>query len=545
MYCHIERFAILCGFLPLIIGCKTIRQEQVEKTKKPNILIFFTDDNDFSYWGFGGGPLLSPKIDQLAKEGVTAQQFYANSSVCAPSRYTLHTGKYAGRCQSPSFREDFPITKPYNIVWNTPLEAEVGDQSIGKYFQQEGYQTGLVGKWHLGFEMENYGLKASDNPFDAAVDKVLKKMQEDVEARVRSVGFDYAASIIPVNNDYHPVEALRVHNLEWLAQGANKFLDQQTASEDPFMLMVNITTHHGPCHVASLNSDVRLTSAGVVEGLDGLMTSREEIANQIKSKGMELNFRTVGTRWTDAMVGAVLQKLEDSGQADNTIVIFTTDHNRYDGKGTVYQGGVHIPFIIKYPGVLAADSQSSQVFSMVDVMPTLLDAVGATPPENIDGKSIWPQLTKKSANIERSVYLEMGYARGLLKGNKKYITFRYPEDLLQKMKNNEVTEAFDYKGSLQDTPEVVRYGHYFDSEQFYLIDEDNQESKNRIQDPEHQEEIKAMKAELTTMLSSFENPYPIDRPIDHFLLSKTYQQMKDSAKSLKMDQYYWYREMCY
>ncbi|NJM94811.1 MAG: hypothetical protein HC842_09230 [Cytophagales bacterium] len=108
--------------------------------------------------------------------------------------------------------------------------------------------------------------------------------------------------------------------------------------------MVNITTHHGPCHQESIRSDIRLTQAGLVEGLDGYMAPRDSVLRRITDKGLPADFKTIGTAWTDELVGAVLGKLSAVGRESNTAVIFTTDHNRYDGKATNYQGGVHIPF---------------------------------------------------------------------------------------------------------------------------------------------------------------------------------------------------------
>lgn len=126
----------------LISGCN----QQAEKTKshdkdKPNIIMFFTDDNAFWYWGFGGGPKLSPTIDQLAVDGVECTQFYATSSVCTPSRYSLQTGKYAGRCQSQSFLSDFPSSVPYNITWNTFL-SDSEEKTMGK--RRKGKPAGKI-----------------------------------------------------------------------------------------------------------------------------------------------------------------------------------------------------------------------------------------------------------------------------------------------------------------------------------------------------------------------------------------------------------------
>jgi arylsulfatase A-like enzyme len=541
----------ISGALALTAGLTSCRQEAPEKKvredKRPNIVLFFTDDNDFSYWGFGGGPDLSPNIDEIVAEGVMATQFYCTAPVCTPSRYSLHTGKFAGRCLDEEFIQSFPENEPYNIIWNTYLDAEK-EFTLGEMLQGAGYTTGFVGKWHLGFDRSPFQLPEDADITDPEVDKVLKNYQAAVIEHVKKTGFDYAASIVPQNNDDNFIEALQYHNLEWYAKGAIDFLKENENSEKPFFLIVNITTHHGPCHIESINSDIRITQAGLVEGLDKVMPPRSSISERIMEKGYPLDFKTAGTLWTDDCVGTILDHLDENNFSDNTAIVFTTDHNRYDGKATCYQGGVHIPFGMKWPGVIKPGTKTNKRISLQDLMPTFAEMTGAKIPDDVQIDGINKlEFLKKSKNIRKDdepLFFEFGYSRAVLSGKYKYIAFRLPEELLNNMKNGSVTESYTLKGRLQDEPSVLRYPYYFDADQLYDIEADPGEQHNLAYDEEYSGILKQMQETLENFTGTFRNTFIIENP-DPFYLSPEYRKLNEAARDIDMEQYYWYRKGCY
>ncbi|MGC9342528.1 MAG: sulfatase family protein [Bacteroidales bacterium] len=541
----------LAGFLLLSSGmtsCKNTEEEQtVRKDDRPNIVMFFTDDNDFSYWGFGGGPDLSPTIDQIVNEGIEATQFYCSAPVCTPSRYSLHTGRFAGRCEDEEFIQSFPEDQPYNIIWNTFLDSEK-EYTLGEMLQNAGYTTGFVGKWHLGFDRSEFQLPKDADVFDPKVDSVLKAYQAAIANHIKQAGFDYAASIVPQNNDDNFIDALQYHNLEWYAKGAIDFLEMNKNSEKPLFLIVNITTHHGPCHIESINSDIRITQAGIVEGLDKVMAPRESIQERIMEKGYPFNFKTAGTVWTDDCVEAVVNKLEKNNLENSSAVIFTTDHNRYDGKATCYQGGVHIPFGMKWPGVIKAGTKTNKRMSIQDLMPTFAAMVETSIPDSIkiDGLNRLEYL-KKSKNVrndDETLFFEFGYSRAVLSGKYKYIAFRLPDELVENMKNGIVEESYTLKGMLQDEPSVLRYPYYFDADQLYDLEVDPEEQHNLAYDLEYEGILKQMRERLKNYTESFRNPFPVDNP-DPFYRSGEYQKLNEEARDINMEQYYWYRKGCY
>jgi arylsulfatase A-like enzyme len=546
MKSYFKNFMIF-GMLAMVLGCANPgNNEQSPGSKKPNVLIFLTDDNAFEYWGFGGGPKLSPTIDQIAADGVRLTEYYVSSSVCTPSRYTMHTGKYAGRCLDDSFQEEFPDDVPYSVTWNTFLDSDK-ETTLGELLQKNGYSTGFVGKWHMsGHGGTGYGFKPDDDPADPEVDEKLKAYQQDVIEYIKSTGYDYAASITPYNNDWHKVDAVNVHNLEWYAKGAMDYIEMQKNSDEPFFLIVNITTHHGPCHRESLKADVNLTQAGYVDGLENIMPPRESVFERIKEKGYPVDFKTTGSLWTDDCVNAVLSKLEAAGMENNTAVVFTSDHNRFDGKATCYQGGVHTPYVMKLPGVIPEGDVCNERIQNIDILPTVLGIAGSEVPDDvkIDGENKWPEIKGEKLNTDRELYFEFGYTRSIMVGDYKYIAFRLPDDLLQNVKNGEVDRMYSIQGMIRDEVAAWRYPHFYEAEQLYNLRIDPGEQTNLAYDPQYKDKLNELKERLRAKLATFDNPFPLDNP-DPFYFTEKYDRLCEKARDFDMSDHYWYTKQCY
>jgi len=517
------------------------------KPGRPNVIMFLTDDNAFEFWGFSGGPNLSPNIDRIAHEGVTCTQFYCASTVCTPSRYSLQTGKYAGRCREKSFLTEYPASRPYCIKWNTFLDP-AKDFTLGNAFRSGGYRTGFVGKWHLTADENAVQFDPDDDPADPRVARKLKQWYDSAVNVVKSLGYDYVASLSPNNNDTHPLKALRVHNLEWLAKGAIDFLDACKAENKPFFLIVNLTTHHGPCHRESIESDIRLTQAGLVDGLEGIMPPRKSIRRRIEANGYDYDFRTSGTVWTDDCVGAVLDRLRRFGLQDNTAVLFTTDHNTAGSKATCYQQGTRIPFAMKLKGRIPANSTCDQMIQMIDIMPTFMEMcnikLGAD--ARLDGISAWKALTGKLSNekLRDELYFEFGYVRAVRYRNWKYIAFRLPDELLAKMKNRQVRRAYNYQGLLGNERPVLKHCNYFEPDQLYNLDNDPDELMNLARKGEYADKLREMKARLSKVLSTFHHPFDIDNA-DEFYYSERYHQLKERARAdVSFEGQYWWEKEC-
>ncbi len=519
--------------------------------RRPNVVCFISDDTAFSMLGYSGGAVLTPNIDALARGGVQCTRYHTSTPVCTPSRYSNLTGHYAGRCPADNFRDGFPDGEPYCITWNTDLMPD-REQCIGQALQRAGYVTGHVGKWHTGPSERALGVdffQPDDDPCDPAIDAKLKEHQRALVEQVRSNGFDYAASICWGDVDGRTIKKLHSHNLDWTAWGALDFLDRHGRSDRPFFLYVAPTTIHGPSHVLSLVSDPHMTGAGRLEEHVGLMPPRLSVIERIElADNVPLNHRTAGALWMDDLVGTVVARLGELGLEDDTIVIFSTDHGAFDGKATCYQGGVHIPFAMRWPGRIPAGSTCDALIQHIDFLPTMLAACGAPLPDGMaaDGKDMLPWLTGEKVEDEdrEDLFFEFGYVRAVATRKWKYIAVRYPPRLVEDMKSGKVDEACSYTGRSWQSATMQRYPHYFEPDQLYDLDSDPEEQNNLAYEPGHAGVLAEMKERLLGYLETFERPFDLDT-VDEFLLSDRFRQMGRKAAAADMNRFDWYRKGWY
>ncbi|MFW6119208.1 MAG: sulfatase [Planctomycetota bacterium] len=519
--------------------------------RRPNVLRFISDDTDFSMLGYSGGAVLTPNIDGIAANGVRCTRFYTNAPVCTPARYNSLTGHYAGRCPAGSFRDGFPAGEPYALRWNTDLLPE-REECIGQPLQRAGYVTGYVGKWHVGPSKQELGVdwfEPDDDPADPDVDARLKERHRIYVEQVKKNGFDYGAAVCWGNTDDRRLRKLQDHNLEWTAKGALDFLERHGSGEKPFFLNVATTTIHGPSHINSLRSDIHLTGVGYQDDHVGCMPPRESVFERIEqAAGVELNHRTAGALWMDDLVGAVMDRLRELGLEEDTIVIYTTDHNCFDGKATCCEGGVHIPFVMQWPGRVPAGSRCDAMAQHVDFLPTILEACGADLPEGmvLDGKSMLPWLTgQRRADPERDdLYFEMGYTRAVATDRWKYIAFRLPQRLIDEMKSGEIDRAYDQLGKFGAQLQARRYPHYWDPDQLYDLENDPEEQHNLACDPDYADVLAEMKDRLRGYLDTFDRPFDL-QGVDDFLFSDRYRELARKTTEIDMNRFEWYRKGWY
>ena len=196
--------------------------EKRESGETPNFIVIFTDEMQFSDLGCYGGAIPTPNIDKLASEGILFFNAYTPASMCTPSRYSILTGQFPGRCSAPSFAKENPANQPYNIAWNSWITAD--KITLPRVLSENGFVTGMAGKWHIGRVPEGTVLpeflpdEALDNPETEAK---LIKQQSVYQGLVESLGgFDEAASVVWGNYDGHRLNALRFHNFPWMVKGA-------------------------------------------------------------------------------------------------------------------------------------------------------------------------------------------------------------------------------------------------------------------------------------------------------------------------------------
>lgn len=533
--------AVLAG--TAFLSACTPKGEQTDQSgSRPNIIVLFSDELQFEDLGFCGGNIPTPNIDALAAEGLYFENAYTPAPMCTPSRYALLSGRFPGRCTDPAFLEDYPITEPYCIGWNTYLDSSV--KTLPRLLSANGYITGMVGKWHVSSGKQiRAGLKGDDSPKDASVNEKLVLHQQLVAAKVmEDAGFDVAKSVMFGNYDGFAVKALRVHNFPWFNKGALDFIEAGAKGDKPFFLYLAATSLHGPHHAEGLVRDYSFTPEGKIEGIDAYNLDVDKLAAEIESKSSPESHRYTGMAFLDHQVGSVMDKLKELDIEENTIVIFLPDHNTEPGKASCYEKGIKISMIIKWPGKIDAASRTSAQVQSIDIMPTILDIVGAGLPEGykIDGQSMLPVIENNELPLKKYIFSESGFTRSVSDGTYKYIAFRYPERLVKDMKDGKLDKAPTQLDKPAAFPliNMTYYPSYWDADQLFDLSKDPYEQDNLAVDPLYTEKLASLKAVLQEHLDTFDHAFDLS-PCE-FMDSEQYRILVEASSQGKLEDIFWF-----
>lgn len=373
---------------------------------RPNIVFFLIDDLGWVDTGVYGSTFYeTPHIDRLAAEGARFTQFYSGSPVCSPTRASIMTGKNPARVDITNWIGGEAKGKllPAEYLRQLPL-VEI---TLGEAFKEAGYATGYIGKWHLGQE----GFLPNAQGFD-----VIKAVN-----RAGQPG----SFLYPYVNDDRPITNVPdlEHNKEGdyltdrLTDEALQFIENQR--HGPFFLVLSHYAVHTP-----LESKEGLTATYRAKA-DALPELKEPERPEGKTAVTKLrqDHPVYGgmVHSTDESVGRVLEKLEEIGLTDNTIIIFVSDNgglttleNKYTeiptavlplraGKGWLYEGGIRIPMIVKWPGVIEAGRVIEEMAITMDLYPTMLAMAGLPPrrEQHQDGVSL-ETLLRGKGHLNRS-----------------------------------------------------------------------------------------------------------------------------------------------
>lgn len=534
-------FLSYCGFSVAALGtgsCASAENVSGNKAAKPNIVFFIADDmfpEMFNCLDEGRGKNLTPNIDRLVSEGVVMMGQHVVSPVCTPSRYNCLTGRYASRAVNSGFLYTTKKAGGQTVIeWNTFITDK--DVTLPKLLQSGGYTTGMVGKNHV---VEVSGLKHfPDYHANAKDPKIVAKLKENskkVKNQIRKAGFDYVENIYNNNPNFIGLGELAVQNLDWTTKGGLDFIDANAS--DPFFLYFATTVPHGPTEAdRSWNADPLKTEEGYLDEPLNVLPPRKSIPRRLKKAGLAGKNKE-NLLWLDDSLGALIKKLEQHNLMDNTLIVFFNDHGQ-NAKGTVYQGGVYNPSIVWKKGGFKCGSVSKAQISNVDFAPTILDYAGVDYSDvDFDGMSFKPVLDGKTDKARNSLYFELGYARGILKGKWKYLAVRYPEHLENmspaerqrvldeynadrkrrgvEMVNTDPSKPFSHLSAIPggghaEYNSTGKYPGYYDRDQLYDLSKDPGEQNNLAGNAKYKKELAKMKKELKKYLDDLPGTFSLD-----------------------------------
>ncbi len=344
---------------------------------QPNILCILVDDLGYGDLScMGAEDMRTPHIDQLAREGMSFTQFYANCTVCSPSRASLLTGRYPDLVGVPGVIRQFKDNNWGYLSKEATLIPELLNESA--------YHTAMIGKWHLGFESPN---TPNDRGFDY-FKGFLGDMMDDYWTHLRG-GVNWMRE-----NEKEIKPAGHATNLftDWTLE----YLEDRAGDKQAFFLYLAYNAPHFPIQPP--------------ENFLERVKKREPDLDQKRAKNVAF------VEHLDAQVGRVMAYLKASGLLENTLVVFTSDNGgalRYaqsngmlrGGKQQMYEGGIKVPAFMVWQNIIPPGSQSERLTLLMDLFPTFAEIAGAELRDSIDGSSFLPVLKGEEHNDpERTVY---------------------------------------------------------------------------------------------------------------------------------------------
>jgi len=391
----------------LIVSLPVCQQELLfGQSTPPNIILLFADDAGYHDFGFQGSKTFkTPHLDSLAKEGMVFSQAYTTAAVCGPSRAALLTGKYQQRF---GFEEN--NVPGYMSTSSRFMGDEMGLplhlKTIADHLQPRGYTSMILGKWHMGNADRYHPLKRGFDAFYGfrggarSFFALTPKQAAHSPSKKMERGF----------GGYKEPEK---YLTDALADEACRFMEEN--QKRPFFMYVSFNAVHAP-----------------------LEATPEDLAQFEHLSGKRKKLAAMALAM-DRACGQILQKLKELGLDENTLVVFSNDNGGPTGtqasnfplsgcKSNHLEGGIRVPCIIKFPSVIPANARYEHPISMLDMLPTFVEAAGgnAEEIEGLDGVDLIPYLTGEKEGVPHQLLFWKKENRGVVRqGDWKLL--RYPD----------------------------------------------------------------------------------------------------------------------
>ncbi|HLX61547.1 MAG TPA: arylsulfatase [Planctomycetota bacterium] len=420
---------------------------------RPNVIFILADDLGYGDLGcYGQQKIKTPAIDKLAAEGTRFTQVYAGCTVCAPSRCALMTGKHTGHATIRGNMSPEPAVRADEIC-------------LAEIFKAAGYSTAMIGKWGVGLN------DSTGAPNKKGFDYFLGYLTQQAAHNYYPPFIWKNAEKYPLDGNAGGKQGVYTHDL--FAQEALKYIREKR--DVPFFLYLPFTIPH-------TNNEAKP---------NGMQVPSDAPYSDEKWPATEKNFAAMITRM-DSDIGKIMALLKELNLDERTLVIFTSDNGPHKEGGhdseffksrgalrgikrDLYEGGIRIPAIARWPGKVPAGVVSDQVWAFWDVLPTMAEFTGQKIPGGIDGVSVLPALLGKSAVEHPPLYWEFherGFSQAVRMGDWKAVKpgLQKPWELydLAKDVGEEHDVAEQHKEIIAKVEEFVKSARV-DSELFPIV----------------------------------------------------------------------------
>lgn len=398
---------ILIAFICLIFPVSIFPLHAEAEKRPPNIIYLLADDLGYGELGcYGQKWIKTPNIDQIAAEGIKFTQHYCGNAVCAPSRCCLLTGKHSGHAYirnngNPKWRE-LDESKSIFKGQNPIPDSEV---TIAEVLKQKGYATAAIGKWGLGYE------GSSGDP--------------------NQQGFDLFYGFLGQKHAHnHYPRFLWNNGIKEFFPGNNRTLTGSTYSQDRFgeMALQFIKDNKDRpfflyCPFAIPHLSIQVPDSSLEEYKGKIPEEDYKHRGYLKHPHPRAGYAAMITHM-DRDIGSIMKLVKELGLDDNTVIMFSSDngptYERLGGsdspffesagpfrgfKGSLYEGGIHIPMVARWPGKIQPGSVTDHISAFWDVMPTIAELTGTQHPQGLDGISFLPTLLGKPEKQDQHEFL--------------------------------------------------------------------------------------------------------------------------------------------
>ena len=426
-----------------VIAVSILASAQVTAAERPNVVVIVADDLGWADVGYHGGNIDTPSLDRLAEQGVQLNRFYT-TPICSPTRAALMTGRDPMRLGVA-----YGVIMPWDNIGVNPAEHFMPES-----FGAAGYQTAMVGKWHLGHAQMTY------HPNERGFEHFYGHLHTEVgfyPPFANVGGKDFQVNGVTADDEGYETYLL--------ADEVSRYIRERD-TQKPFFIYMPFIAPHTPLDApAELQEKYKDIDTDLPPARSNQTDSTRRISKMLMRESARPMYAAV-VDGMDQAIGQVLNTLDEEGLSDNTIVLFFSDNGgaAYSyggadnaplrgGKGETFEGGIRVVSLMRWPEKLLGGQIFDQVMTVMDVFPTLADAAGvdALNTFEFDGSSLWPSISEGTTHTREDMIM---FASEIpIYGSFKLTAFDNTWKLVQEMEQDQLsTTVTNYLFKIADDP---------------------------------------------------------------------------------------------